>query len=84
MTNLLKILNNIEPNGELLDTETALRAMREAVKQACKEQRELCFKEIYGASPKVRAHTTGSLYYQSMSQKEFRDTILNAPEPDIE
>ena len=58
-------------------------AMKEYAKEKCKEQRELCFKEIYNSRPKGRPHTTGGLYYQSMTQKEFRDTILNAPEPEL-
>ena len=33
MKTALEILNRVEPNGELLDTETALRAMREYAAQ---------------------------------------------------
>lgn len=32
--NLLKILNEVEPNGELLDTETALKFGRKVAEQA--------------------------------------------------
>ena len=66
-----------------LAAERAKATVKEYAKEKCREQRELCFKAIYEAKPKHRVHTTGGMYYQSMSQKEFRDTILNAPEPGI-
>lgn len=57
----------------------AVIMMEEYAQQKCKKQRELCFTEIYNAKPKDKVHTTGGIYYQSMTQMEFRDTILNSP-----
>jgi len=71
--------------GELSDNELILiEKIKEYAREACKEQRKICFKKIYNARPNGRVHATGGLYYQSMSQMKLRDIIINAPEPELE
>ena len=53
--------------------------------QLCKEQREIIFNEVYNTKPPKGTHSVGiKPYFQEMSQLEFRDAVLNAPEPEID
>lgn len=79
-----KSSDEFDKHNEYISAKWAVEMIERYARQACKAQREICFFNAYEAKAPSGAQTVGiSLHYQNMTQKEFRDTIINAPEPDL-
>ena len=58
--------------------------IEQAIKEACKEQRELCFQNLIKAKLPEGYMSIPEWNYRKMNQMQIRDYILNAPEPNLE
>lgn len=71
--NLLKILNEVEPNGELLDTETALKFGRKVAEQAL----ELAAERSQILDKETGISWTGILIADGASYEVDKQSILS-------